>query len=60
MNMNKIKDTFSKVKASDEFKNRLTNNLQSSSIEKKHTISKKNYGPMAAGYKLAVPNKPQG
>jgi hypothetical protein len=72
MNMNKIKDAFSKVKASDEFKNRLINNLQSSSIERKQTTSKKNYRPVAAaaavllvlvgaaGYKLAVPNKPQG
>jgi hypothetical protein len=69
--MNKIKDAFSKVKASDEFKNRLMNNLQSDSLEDKIMSKKKSYKPIAAaaailfvlagtaGYKFINGSKPQ-
>jgi hypothetical protein len=72
VNVNKIKDAFSKVKFSDEYKNKLISDLKNGSIEKKRIKIKNNYRSVAAaaavilviagsaGYKLATPNKPQG
>ncbi|WP_052085873.1 hypothetical protein [Clostridium sp. HMP27] len=40
MNKNKIKNAFSNIKASEEFKNKLANNLKSTSIETKRTKKK--------------------
>jgi hypothetical protein len=69
--MNKIKDAFSKVKASEEFKNTLMKDLQSASFEKKPIRSRKHFKPLAvaaallfvlvgaAGYKIATTSKPQ-
>lgn len=41
--MNKIKDSFSKIKASEDFKNRLANDLQNNSKELKYMKKNKNY-----------------
>jgi hypothetical protein len=70
--VNKIKDAFSKVKFSDEYKNKLISDLQNGTIVKKQAKNKKNYRSVAAAaavvlviagtavYKVATPNNPQG
>ena len=43
--MNKIKNAFSKIKASDEYKNALTKNLETNPIKSKSTNNKSYYKP---------------
>lgn len=52
--MNKIKDSFSKIKASDDFKNKLLKDLENNSKELKYMKKNKSYKPFVIAASILV------